>query len=96
MFREDEIIFSEDIMLYIIEKYTNKEEGVRNLNRCLETIISKTNIHNLTNNKGTEDDIPLTFKIKDFKLPLMVTKDIINELLKIDNDTMKAPEHMYI
>ena len=27
-------------MKYMIEKYTGKEEGVRNLKRCLETVIS--------------------------------------------------------
>ena len=30
---------------YIIDKHTNKEEGVRNLKRCIESIISKINIY---------------------------------------------------
>ena len=34
-------------------------------------------------------------KIKDFKLPITLTKDHINALLKVNN-TDKPPEHMYM
>ena len=55
LFKQDEIIISDDILEYIIDKHTNKEEGVRNLKRCIESIISKINIYYLTNNSENID-----------------------------------------
>jgi ATP-dependent Lon protease len=95
-FKENEIIFTDEILKEIIEKYTNNEEGVRNLKRCFETIISKINIYMLSHspedNKSTEK---LSFQLKDFKLPLQLTNDYIQILLKV-NQSDKPPEHMYI
>tara|TARA_B100000214_G_scaffold30104_1_gene19488 strand:- start:1549 stop:3447 length:1899 start_codon:yes stop_codon:yes gene_type:complete len=97
-FNKNEIIFDNDSLLYIIEKYTEKEEGVRNLKRCLETIISKINIYYLSQN-GIDDEnekIPLTFEIKEFNLPLKISKEIVEELIKPREDNYKPPEHMYM
>ena len=97
-FNKDDIIFDNDSLLYIIEKYTEKEEGVRNLKRCLETIISKINIYYLSQN-GIDDEnekIPLTFEIKEFNLPLKISKEIVEELIKPREDNYKPPEHMYM
>ena len=44
------LIFNNESIEYIISNYTLKE-GVRNLKRCLETIISKINIYNLSYDK---------------------------------------------
>ena len=38
LFTDEEIQFTDDTLEYIIEKFTQKEEGVRNLKRCLENI----------------------------------------------------------
>ena len=38
------VSFSDDAINNLINHYTNKEKGVRNLKRCLETIISKINV----------------------------------------------------
>ena len=100
LFTKEELIFSDESILYIIDKHTGKEEGVRNLKRCLETIISKINIYYLSNqNKEKEDDnkeeISMTFKIKDFELPLHITSEIVEELVpKVKGDN--PPEHMYM
>ena len=96
LFKDDELVFSDEAILYIIEKHTGKEEGVRNLKRCLETIISKINIYYLSDQKEEKDEeIPMTFKIKDFQLPLRITPVIVEELVpKIKSDN--PPEHMYM
>ena len=91
-YTKEDIIFNEDILTDIISKYTGGEEGVRNLKRCLESIVSTLNIYHLT--KNDEKDI-IDMKIKDFKLPITLTNSHITSLLKIDN-TDKAPEHLYI
>ena len=100
LFSSEEIIFSDEVILYIIEKYTGKEEGVRNLKRCLETIISKVNIYYLSDKKNeneeNKDKIPMTFKIKDFKLPLSIDEEIVKELLPNGSNTDNPPEHMYM
>ena len=42
-FTEDDILFTDDIVKYIIQKYTESEEGVRNLKRCFEIIYTNSN-----------------------------------------------------
>ena len=98
LFTNEDIIFSEEAILYIIENYTQKEEGVRNLKRCLETIISKINIYYLSNHNDNNDndkEINMTFKIKDFQLPIKITNDIVKDLLTISKGD-NPPEHMYM
>ena len=94
MFSDKDIIFEDDIIENIITNFTNKEEGVRNLKRCVETIISKINIYNLSYDSEKEN-IDLTFKIKDFKLPLTINLDIVNTLLKTNNSD-GPPSYMYM
>jgi len=95
-FKEEELVFSDEILKEIIEKYTLGEEGVRNLKRCIETIISKINIYMLSYSEEDKESVhDLAFKIKDFRLPLTLTLDHIQQLLKIGNSD-KPPEHMYM
>ena len=96
LFDKDELKFTDDALLYIIEKYTLKEEGVRNLKRCLETIISKINIYNLSVDKDSEETIPLGFKIKGFEIPLKINRELIEKLISTKEDSTKPPEHMYM
>jgi len=42
--KENNIIFSDKTLNTLIAHYTDKEKGVRNLKRCLETIVSKINV----------------------------------------------------
>jgi ATP-dependent Lon protease len=92
-YTKDDITFTDDILTEIISKYTVGEEGVRNLKRCLESIISTLNIYHLTKSADKEDIIDM--KIKDFKLPITLTGEHITKLLKVD--TMGGtPEHMYM
>ena len=86
MFDEKDIILNDSIIEYIINNHTDKEEGVRNLKRCIESIISKINIHILSD--GDDD---LSFTLKDFKLPDNINSDdnmvkIINKLIGIANE----------
>ena len=43
-FEQTNVQCSPRIIRYIVEKYTAKEKGVRNLRRCLEMIVSKLNV----------------------------------------------------
>ncbi len=92
-YTKEDIIFTDEILTEIVKQYTGGEEGVRNLKRCIENIISTLNIYHLTKSDTKEDIVDM--KIKDFKLPITLTKDHINVLLKVNN-TDKPPEHMYM
>jgi len=96
MFNNEDIIFEKEAIEYIIETQTEKEEGVRNLKRCLETIISKVNIYNLAHTTTNDKQIPLTFEINNFNLPLNINKEMVDSLLSKKEDKFKPPEHMYM
>ena len=95
----DDIIFSDEIIEYIIEKYTNPEKGVRNLKRNIEIIYSKINLFRLLNTStyiDNKDKMDLfNHPIISVTFPLTITKQMIDSLLpKID----KSPSflHMYL
>ena len=90
-FSKEEILFSDEIIKNIIEKYTGGEEGVRNLKRCIETIVSKINIHILSD--GGEG---LSFKLKELSLPVKLNEEHIEILLKTDTKDDKPPFAMYL
>lgn len=92
-YTKEDITFTDEILTEIIQKYTAGEEGVRNLKRCIENIISTLNIYHLT--KCDDKDDFLDIKIKDFKMPIKLTQEHINALLKVSNGD-KPPEHMYM
>jgi ATP-dependent Lon protease len=87
---DKEIVFTEEIIKVIINDHTGNEEGVRNLKRCIETIVSKINIHVLS-----DGDDELSFKLKEFSLPVTLNKEHIEILLKVDVNDDKVPFGMY-
>ena len=94
-FNREEVVFSESNIEYIVSKYTEREEGVRNLQRSLDTILSKINMYNMYFNPDKPEDTIVPFKIKDFKLPYNITNDTINTLLTSKKGNV-PPEHMYL
>ena len=102
-FNMKDIIFTDEIIKEIINLYTQKEEGVRNLKRCIETIISKINIYMLSysenesneSNESNEIKNKLSFQLKDFQFPIQLTKDHIQVLLRQENSNM-PPFQMYL
>ena len=85
--KPEDIVINEDVLHYIIQQYTNKEEGVRNLKRCIEIIYTKLNLFRLMKPEENlfKKDIPI-----DITFPLTVTRDIVDKLLKNpDNDINK-------
>ena len=93
LFKHEDITINDVILEYVIDKFTNKEEGVRNLKRCIESIISKINIYYLT---GDSNNIDLNFKIKDFKLPYIINREDIDNFLKLNNPSEQPPQYMYM
>ena len=89
----NDIIFDEEITKYIIDNYS-KEDGVRNLKRAYETIMSKLNIIKITETCNI-NDLELPFKIENFKLPLKINIEIVKKLLDSNKTDEDIPFGMY-
>lgn len=76
-FEEQDITFTEEALNYLIQHKTNDEKGVRNLKHLLLAIYKRLLfLHKMP------DTSDVSFFIKNFKLPFVVTNDAINHLLK--------------
>jgi len=80
-----EFVLSDEIIKEIIQKYT-KEEGVRDLRRCLETILLKLNMAKFTNIPSYNTDLKLCEELKDIKFPVTLTSNLIEKILKISKE----------
>lgn len=81
-FQQKDIIFNDNIIKYMIDKYTNinNEEGVRNIKRIIEDLILKINLLKLTKNKNNL--LNIGYNIDNLQFPLIITNEIIDNLLK--------------
>lgn len=78
-FKEGEVIISDEMYDYIMTKVP-EEKGVRKFKELLRTLFMKINVNRYLH------DIP--YKICNFQLPLNVTREIVDNLIKPkDSDT---------
>ena len=91
-FSNNDIIINDDVLMYIIEKFTMEEKGVRNVKRCIEIIYSKLNLFRLmkpgVNIFKQQIDLDVSF-------PFEVTRNNVDKLIKI-NTGSSIYKHMYI
>ena len=82
-FNEGQIIIPNDVIGHIIDTLCNKEDGVRNLKRCLEIIYTKLNLYRLMRPGSNlfEGEMSLTVEF-----PFHVTKEIVDKLIKRDGE----------
>jgi ATP-dependent Lon protease len=92
-FTIQDLHINDDVLYYIIENYTSNEKGVRNIKRCLEIIYSKINLFRLM--KPNTNLFANDIKIK-VEFPCHITKDMIDNLLKISNNTNESFKSMYV
>jgi ATP-dependent Lon protease len=93
-FTNNEIIISDSTISHIIETHCNKEDGVRNLKRCLEIIHTKLNLYRLMKPETNLFEQDMSLKVQ---FPFTVTKDIVEKLIKRDKDLFSsALNTMYI
>jgi ATP-dependent Lon protease len=86
-FNKEDVIIPDETIDYIIETYTNEEKGVRNLKRCLEIIYTKLNLYRLMKPGATLFEKEMALKVE---FPFTVTKDVMNALIKRDDDSRQA------
>ena len=83
-FKSEDIVFTDDVIEYIINDFTEKEAGVRNLKRCIEIIYTKLNLYRLM--KPEENLFESTLNLnKKVEFPFELKKDIIDKLIKRTN-----------
>jgi ATP-dependent Lon protease len=63
-FQSEDITISEETMMEILNRYEEKEEGVRNLRRCLENIVAKVNVYRLIHSVPL-NEVNITLEIVD-------------------------------
>jgi len=78
-FDVSDITISEDTMNYIITNYTEKEDGVRTLKRCLEIIYTKLNLYRLMKPDTNLFESEMSIKVQ---FPMVVTPQVVDTLIK--------------
>jgi ATP-dependent Lon protease len=92
-FRQGDIAIPDSVIEHIVENYTEKEEGVRNLKRCLEVVHRKLNLYRLI-----KPDTPLFEKEMSLKVafPFAVTNEVVDKLVKQANDDKRVNLSLYL
>ena len=92
-FSQEDVIIPEESIRHVVSNYCDKEDGVRNLKRCLEIIHTKLNLYRLMK-PGTN-----LFKKEmtlDVSFPLTVTTEVVDKLLKRNEGVDPSLRMMYL
>jgi len=92
-FTSEDIIIPDESIHYIVDKHCNKEDGVRNLKRCLEIIYTKINLYRLMKPGSNLFEEDMSLKVE---FPFTVTTAIVDKLIKPNNDPISAWKTMFI
>jgi len=92
-FVEGDITIPDDVLGYINETHCHKEDGVRNMKRCLEIIYTKLNLYRLMKPGSNLFEGEMSLKV-DF--PFVVTKQIVDKLIKKDTDGLETWRTLYV
>jgi len=92
-FSNEDIIVSNEVVSHIIENHCNKEDGVRNLKRCLEIIYTKLNLYRLMRPGSNLFENEMSLKVE---FPFNVTKDIVDKLIKKEQNNSSSLWSMYV
>lgn len=85
---KEEIIFTDKNIEYIIKNYCPNESGVRELKRCIETIIRRINVYKYSKN------IKLNYDLKKLKFPINITDVIIDILLEDKKNNLNKTSNL--
>ena len=91
--KTEDIIIPSDTIEYIVDNYCNKEEGVRNLKRCLEIIYTKLNLYRLMKPGTNLFEKDMSIKVE---FPFTVSKDIVQKLIKKEDHVNSVLYSLYV
>jgi ATP-dependent Lon protease len=86
----EKVSLNSEMIRFMIEHYTGGEQGVRELKRCIQTVVSKINLLRFFNNPK---QVP--FAITDFQLPFTVKRNHIETFLKRKDTIDPSIAHLY-
>jgi ATP-dependent Lon protease len=92
-FENSEVIIPDQTLQYIIENNCLKEDGVRNLKRCLEIIYTKLNLYRLMRPGSNLFEEEMSLKVE---FPFTVTKDVVDKLIKKTDTLNPSLYSLYI
>jgi ATP-dependent Lon protease len=87
-FDDVSITIPDESLQYIVDTHCCKEDGVRNLKRCLEIIYSKLNLYRLMKPGTNLFEQEISLKVE---FPFLVSKDMVDKIVKLrkENETWK-------
>ena len=91
-FNNEDIMISDEVLSYINETHCHKEDGVRNMKRCLEIIHTKINLYRLMKPGSNLFEDEMSIKVE---FPFNVSKDIVDKLIKKEQENVSALWSMY-
>ena len=91
-FEEGEIIIPDETIGYIIETHCEKEDGVRNMKRCMEIIHTKLNLYRLMKPGSNLFEEDMSLKVE---FPFTITPAIVDKLIKKPDINMSY-QSMYL
>jgi ATP-dependent Lon protease len=92
-FNEGEIYIANEVLAHIVDNHCNKEDGVRNLKRCLEIIYTKLNLYRLMKPGSNLFEGEMALKVE---FPFNVTKEIVDKLIKRETDGLETWRSLYL
>jgi len=92
-FSDEQIIIPEKTIQYLFDNFCNKEDGVRNLKRCLEIIHTKLNLYRLMRPGSNLFEQDMSIKVE---FPFTVTTDIVDKLIKKVDTFNPSLYHLYV
>jgi ATP-dependent Lon protease len=92
-FREGDIVIPDTVIEHIVENYTEGEQGVRNLKRCLEVVHRKLNLYRLIKPDTQLFEKELSLKVT---FPFSVSNEVIDKLIKPSGDGKRPNLSLYL
>jgi ATP-dependent Lon protease len=87
----EKVSMGKEILQHVIEHFTSGEAGVRELKRCIQTIVSKINLLRFYNKPK---QVP--FYIEGFALPFTMKKEHVDLFLKRKEVVNESIAHLYM
>jgi ATP-dependent Lon protease len=84
--RTDDVVINSEVMGYVLKHYCKRQKGVRQLKKCLESLLLKINTARFAGFARYK-----TFR-EGMKLPLKLTTEMVDELLA----DMREPLDKYV
>lgn len=90
---ENSFVIEEKVLEYIIDNYCSSEQGIRKLEKCLETILMKVNIYRLTRDKMYLDGLEIDEDV--VRLTNNVVSKILNKFFNLSEGANMMLQMMY-